>query len=74
MRPIPKHLVEKTLIITAAYGAVHGAPVHIGDPSVIGIDGLYNTEFGEPSDIGDLIPMFWACGRATSTAIRAASK
>ena len=74
MRPIPKDLIEKTLIITAAYEAVHGAPVHIGDPSVIGIKDLYNTEFGEPSDIGDLIPMFWACGRSSSIAIRTASK
>ena len=74
MRPIPKEQVEKALIITAAYDAVHGAPIHIGDPSVIGIEDLYNTEFGEPSDIGDLIPMFWACGVTSSLAVRSASK
>ena len=74
MRPIPKDLVEKALVITAAYDTVHGAPIHIGDPYVIGIEDLYNSEFGEPSDIGDLIPMFWACGRSTSTAVRRASK
>ena len=73
MRPIPKDLVEKALIISAAYDELHGAPVHIGDPSVIGID-LYNSALGEPSDIGDLIPVFWACGRSTSIAVRAASK
>ena len=74
MRPVPKDLVEKVLIVSAPYDELHGAPVHIGDPSVIGIEDLYNSALGEPSDIGDLIPMFWACGRSTSTAVRTASK
>ena len=73
MRAVPTELVEKTLTITAAFEELHGAPIHIGDPAVIGIDDLYNTEFGEPSSIGDLIPMFWACGRSASIALRAAS-
>ena len=74
MRPIPRGLVEKAVIVTAAYDAVHGAPIHVGDPSVIGIDDINNTDFGEPSDIGDLIPMFWACGVTSSLAVRSASK
>ena len=74
MRPIPKDLVEKAVIITAAYDAVHGAPIHIGDPSVIGIEDINMTNFGEPSDVGDLIPMFWACGVTSSVAVRSASK
>ena len=74
MRPVPKDLVEKALIVSTPYDELHGAPVHIGDPSVIGIEDLYNSALGEPSDIGDLIPMFWACGRSTSTAVRRASK
>lgn len=74
MRPIPKDLVETAVIVTAAYDAVHGAPIHIGDPTVIGIEDIYKTEFGEPSDIGDLIPMFWACGVTSSLAVRSASK
>ena len=73
MRPIPRGLVEKAVIVTAAYDAVHGAPIHVGDPSVIGIDDINNTDFGEPSDIGDLIPMFWACGVTSSLAVRSAS-
>lgn len=74
MRPIPRGLVEKAVIVTAAYDAVHGAPIHVGDPSVIGIDDINNTDFGDPSDIGDLIPMFWACGVTSSLAVRSASK
>ncbi|XP_078349540.1 uncharacterized protein LOC144634462 isoform X1 [Oculina patagonica] len=71
MRPIPRDLVEKAVIITAAYDAVHGAPIHIGDPSVIGIDENH-VDFGDPSDVGDLIPMFWACGVTSSVAVRTA--
>ena len=74
MRPIPKDLVEKTVIITAAYDAVHGAPIHIGDPLVIGIEDIFATSFGDPSDIGDLIPVFWACGVTSSLAVRSASE
>ena len=74
MRPIPRGLVEKAVIVTAAYDEVHGAPIHVGDPSVIGIDDINNTDFGDPSDIDDLIPMFWACGVTSSLAVRSASK
>lgn len=72
MRPIPRELVEKTVIVTAAYDAVHGAPIHIGDPSVIGIDDIDKTNFGESSDVADMIPVFWACGVTSSVAVRSA--
>ena len=76
MRPIPKDLVEKTVVITAAYDAVHGAPIHIGDPSVIGIEDINKIDFGEAprSVVGDLIPVFWACGVTSALATRSASK
>ena len=74
MRPIPKDLVEESVIITAAYDAVHGAPIHIGDPLVIGIKNICDSNFGEPSDIGDLIPVFWACGVTSSLVVRSASE
>ena len=40
----------------------HGEPVHIGDPSVIGISDLSKPDYGEPVTIreGD-VPVFWAC-------------
>jgi len=42
---------------------VHGAPIHIGDPAVIGIKDISKPDFGEPVDIypGE-VPVFWACG------------
>jgi uncharacterized protein YcsI (UPF0317 family) len=63
MRPIPRDLVEKAARISARFPAVHGAPVHIGKPEVIGIRDLGVVDFGEPVEIfhGD-VPVFWACG------------
>ena len=74
MRPIPRDLVEKVVVITAAYDFVHGAPIHIGDPSAIGIKDVARIDFGQPSDLGDLVPVFWACGVTSSLAVRSACK
>ncbi|XP_068706568.1 uncharacterized protein [Montipora foliosa] len=72
MRPIPKDQVEKAVVVTAAYDAIHGTPIHIGDPSVIGICNIYKPDFGDPSDIESLVPVFWACGVTSSLAVRSA--
>lgn len=63
MRPIPKEQVQKAVEITARYPAVHGAPVHIGDPSELGIANLAKPDFGDAVTIypGET-PVFWACG------------
>ncbi|MFQ6079031.1 MAG: putative hydro-lyase, partial [Thermodesulfobacteriota bacterium] len=37
MRPIPPDKVVRAIQITTRFSAVHGAPVHVGDPSKIGI-------------------------------------
>ena len=41
LRPIPPDRVTRAIQITARYASVHGAPVHIGDPSAIGIENIY---------------------------------
>ncbi|MCH4185026.1 MAG: putative hydro-lyase [Eggerthellaceae bacterium] len=63
MRPIPYEQVVKAVQISGAIPKVHGAPVHIGDPSVIGIKDISKPDFGDPVDIhpGE-VPVFWACG------------
>ncbi len=63
MRPIPPDKVVRAAQITSRYASVHGGPVHIGDPSVIGIRNLRRPDFGDPVTIrkGE-IPVFWACG------------
>jgi uncharacterized protein YcsI (UPF0317 family) len=63
MRPIPSDKVTRAVQITSRYAYVHGAPVHIGDPSAIGIRDLKKPDFGDPVTIkkGE-VPVFWACG------------
>lgn len=63
MRPIKKHLVEQVIEITSKYPKVHGAPVHIGVPSEIGISDINTPDFGDPVEImEDEVAVFWACG------------
>ena len=71
MRPIPAAQVAEAVRITDRFPAVHGAPVHIGEPGRIGIDDLDSPDFGDPPVIaaGD-IPVFWACGVTPQAAIR----
>ena len=63
MRPIKHAQVVRAVQVTSRFPATHGAPVHIGDPSVIGVD-LENTGFQTdyvgPRD-GE-VPVFWGCG------------
>ena len=63
MRPIPSEKVARAVQITSRYASVHGAPIHIGEPSAIGIKDLREPDFGDPVTIkkGE-IPVFWACG------------
>jgi uncharacterized protein YcsI (UPF0317 family) len=63
MRPIPSEKVIRAVQITSRYAWVHGAPIHFGDPSAIGIKDLRKPDFGDPVTIkkGE-VPVFWACG------------
>ncbi|MCL6518010.1 putative hydro-lyase [Alicyclobacillus sp.] len=63
MRPIPQGQVVRAVQVTSRFPAVHGAPVHIGDPEAIGIRDLAKPDFGDPVPVrpGE-VPVFWACG------------
>ena len=75
MRMIAKNLLEKAFVISSQYPDHHGAPVHVGDPSRIGIDDIMKSDNGDPpvARDGD-IPVFWACGVTSKEAIFSASK
>ncbi len=63
MRPMPPDKVSRAVQITSRYASVHGAPLHIGDPSRIGIRDLKKPDFGDPVTVKkDEVPVFWACG------------
>lgn len=63
MRPMSPANAIRAVQVTARVPAVHGAPVHIGLPEMIGISDLGKPDFGDAVDIlpGEL-PVFWACG------------
>lgn len=70
MRPIPADRVADAVRITARYPAVHGAPVHVGDPAGLGIADLARPDFGDPVEIPDgAVPVFWACGVTPQAAV-----
>ncbi|MHA7172038.1 putative hydro-lyase [Arthrobacter monumenti] len=70
MRPMPSSQVADAVRITARYPAVHGAPVHVGDPAALGIENLDRPDFGDAVEIrpGE-IPVFWACGVTPQAAV-----
>ena len=74
MRMVPAPLVDRAVRISARMPAVHGAPVHIGDPAALGIADLSTPDFGDPVDgePGD-VPMFWACGVTPQAALMAST-
>jgi uncharacterized protein YcsI (UPF0317 family) len=63
MRPMKPADAIRAIQITTRFPAVHGAPVHIGKPELIGIADLMKPDYGEPVPVhADEIPVFWACG------------
>lgn len=63
MRPVKEKDVVRAVQVTSRFPAVHGAPVHIGNPQSIGIEDINNPDFGDMITIkDDEIPVFWACG------------
>ena len=70
MRPVPAAQVADAVRITSRYPAVHGAPVHVGDPGALGIADLGSPDFGDAVRIapGEL-PVFWACGVTPQAAV-----
>lgn len=63
MRPMSPADVIRAVQITARFPAVHGAPVHIGKPEMIGIKNIDKPDYGDSVPVDDNeLPVFWACG------------
>ncbi len=70
MRPLRAEDAIRAIQITSRFPDVHGAPVHIGDPTLIGIKELSLPDYGDPVDVmRDELPVFWACGVTPQAAI-----
>lgn len=73
MRPFRAADAIRAIQICTRFPAVHGAPVHLGDPREIGIGDIDRPDFGEAVTIRDgEIPVFWACGVTPQVALEAA--
>jgi uncharacterized protein YcsI (UPF0317 family) len=63
MRPFSPADAIRAIQITSRFPGVHGAPVHIGKPELIGIRDLARPDWGDAVQVGaDELPLFWACG------------
>jgi uncharacterized protein YcsI (UPF0317 family) len=63
MRPMTPANAIRAVQITTRFPAVHGAPVHLGKPELIGIKDLAKPDWGDAVPVhDDEIPVFWACG------------
>jgi uncharacterized protein YcsI (UPF0317 family) len=63
MRPMKAADAIRAIQITSRFPSVHGAPVHLGNPELIGIRELSRPDYGDSVEVreGEL-PVFWACG------------
>ena len=74
MRPFRPADAIRAIQITSRFPGVHGAPVHIGKPELIGIRDLRQPDWGDAVEVAaDELPLFWACG-VTPQAVIAEAK
>jgi uncharacterized protein YcsI (UPF0317 family) len=73
MRPMTPTQAIQAVQVTCRYPGVHGAPIHIGDPTTLGIEDLSRPDFGEVVEVrtGE-VPVFWACGVTPQCALMTA--
>ena len=70
MRPLRAADAIRAIQITSRFPGVHGAPVHLGDPALIGIKDLAEPDYGDAVEVmPDELPVFWACGVTPQAAI-----
>jgi uncharacterized protein YcsI (UPF0317 family) len=63
MRPMTPADAIRAVQITTRFPSVHGAPVHLGKPELIGIRDIGKPDYGDAVPVRDNeLPVFWACG------------
>jgi len=73
MRPMKPADAIRAVQITTRFPSVHGAPVHLGKPELIGIKDLATPDYGDAVPVhDDEIPVFWACGVTPQSVVAAA--
>jgi len=73
MRPFLPADAIRAIQICTRFPAVHGAPVHFGDPALIGVNDINTPDFGDAVNINaHEVPLFWACGVTPQVALEQA--
>ncbi len=63
MRPFKPADAIRAVQVTSRFPSVHGAPVHLGKPEMIGIKDIAKPDYGDAVPVrDDELPVFWACG------------
>jgi len=63
MRPMLAKDAIRAIQICSRFPSVHGAPIHFGQPELIGINDINTPDYGDAVTINDNeVPVFWACG------------
>ena len=63
MRPMLAKDAIRAIQICSRFPSVHGAPIHFGDPKLIGINDLSTPDYGDAVSMNEHeVPVFWACG------------
>lgn len=74
MRPFVAKDAIRAVQICTRFPSVHGAPIHLGDPGLIGIGELAAPDFGDPVSLNaNELPVFWACGVTPQLALEQAA-
>lgn len=74
MRPFTPADAIRAIQICSRFPAVHGAPIHIGDPQGIGIADIGTPDYGDAVTIHDgELPLYWACGVTPQVALENAA-
>lgn len=70
MRPLTPQQAVKATQICSRFPRAHGAPVHFGDPSALGIENISKPDFGDAVEVrSGEVPVFWACGVTPQAAL-----
>jgi uncharacterized protein YcsI (UPF0317 family) len=73
MRPFTPADARRAIQVTSRFPGAHGAPVHMGDPRLLGIADLACPDYGDAIELREgEVPLFWACGVTSQAALLAA--
>jgi uncharacterized protein YcsI (UPF0317 family) len=62
-RSIKISQLNQVVQICSRYPLMHGTPVHVGDPKLIGVKDMDKVDWGDPTiTLDDELTVFWGCG------------